>query len=107
MRVMILNDGATFTALAGCRIAELDDALEGDGVGAAVKAGAYTVVHEFDDAAHASGEFEADERERLRALLDEYATLCESSARLAHRTPIQRHGHCRDAALLRRQGALV
>lgn len=37
MLVMVLNDGETFTDLAGCKIIDVDDNVEGDDIDVAVK----------------------------------------------------------------------
>lgn len=36
-RIMVLNDGETYTSLAGCRIVEIDDNIETDDIEPALK----------------------------------------------------------------------
>ena len=105
MRAMLLNDGERFTALAGCKIVDVDDALDGAEVDAAIKAGRCVVVREFDGSD--AGPLAPAERERLRALLAEYAGLHERSATLTDLTAGEREAHGRDAELLRRHAALI
>lgn len=111
MRAVILNDGETFSGVAGCKLVAVADGIAGDDVDAAIKAGAYTLLHEFrgDEAEPVGGScgFSGPERERLRALLAEYASLSERIATLAHATTAEQVVYGRDAELLRRQARLL
>jgi hypothetical protein len=105
MRAMVLNDGETFTALAGCKIVDVEETLDGDEVDAAIKAGHFIALLEFDD--FDAGALTALERARLRALLEQCAGLHERSASLTHIPAAERQAHSRDAKLLRRHSAVI
>ena len=49
--VMVLNDGETFTALAGCSIQSIPDHVYDDDIDAAIKEGVCEIVTTFEEGA--------------------------------------------------------
>jgi hypothetical protein len=96
---IVLNDGATTSALAGCKLVE----IEGDALGRAVQEGRYRTLHEFtgdEERSTTLPAFSETDRERLRALLVEFAGLNERIAGLANTTFAEQAVHSRNAELL-------
>lgn len=49
MKIMVLNDGETFTALDGCKIVDVKDGMDADWIEAALKDEEGTIVQSFTD----------------------------------------------------------
>jgi hypothetical protein len=111
VRAMVLTDGETFSGVAGCKIVDLADSLEGDDVDAAVKDGDCVVLVVFDGsegpALPERPVFSAPERERICALLEEHAALHQRLSTLSHATEAEQAVYARDAELIRRVAAVL
>jgi hypothetical protein len=106
MRAIVLNDGTTWSSAAGCKLIETDTCEPAT----AVRTGNYGTIHEFTGAAGAappSAAFSTPERQRLRALLAEFAQLNEGTAALTHTPEPDRAHHAGNALLLQRLAELL